>query len=101
VDDTLRQAYKTLFRIDLMPEIEDWQIAEAILGNFNIRELGEHLAKSCIFRIVNHIAFPNQEITIRLVGKAEGLATELWDGLSDEPHMAELEWEEYKGYYKD
>ena len=33
-----------------------------------------------------------------MVSRAEGFATELWDDLPDEPHMAELEYKEYQDF---
>lgn len=77
-------------------DFEDWQIAELIIHNFSVPSLGEELAKQVIFKVVNHTIYPNQEITTSVVGHAESLATELFDGLSDEPHMAQLEWLENK-----
>lgn len=90
------EAYHLILGSEPNPGLAQWQIAEAVLNQFDVPRLGDKLAKRCIFEIVNHINYPNQEITTRLVSRAEGLATELWDDLPDEPHMAEIEWKEYQ-----
>lgn len=91
MDATLNLAYKIVFGIEPELGMKDWQIAEKLLDRFDVPKLGEELAKECIHRIVNHIPYPNNETTHRIVGRAEGFASELWDELSNEPHMAELE----------
>ena len=95
MDQALSRAYKIIFETEPEAGAEDWQIAEKLLDRFDIRKLGEELAKECVHRIVNHIEYPDLEITRRIVGRAEGLASELWDDLPDEPHMAEIERKEY------
>ena len=94
-DPTLREAYEIIFAAAPDASAETWQIAEAILDNFDVPKLGEDLARRCIFRIVNHVHYPDRLTTTRLVGRAESFATELWDDLPDEPHMADLEVKEY------
>ena len=95
MDQTLDRAYKIIFEAEPEAGVKDWQIAEKLLGRFNVSKLGEKLAKECIHEIVNYISYPDKETTTRIVGRAEGLASELWDELPDEPHMAELERLEY------
>ncbi len=95
MDQTLSRAYKIIFETEPESGIKDWQIAEKLLEHFNIPKLGEELAKECIHRIVNHIKYPDMETTKRVVGRAEGFASELWDELPSEPHMAEIERKEY------
>jgi hypothetical protein len=95
MDPTLKRAYKIIFEAEPEPGMKDWQIAEKLLDRFNVRKLGEELAKECVHRIVNYIKYPDRETTTRIVGRAEGFASELWEGLPDEPHMAELERLEY------
>ena len=91
MDEMLGRAHKIVFGIEPETDAKDWQIAEKLLDHFDIPILGEELAKKCIHRIVNYICYPDREITVRIVGRAEGLASELWDNLPDEPHMAEIE----------
>jgi len=97
MESPLVRAYCTIF--DQHPEtpLEEWQLAQLVLDNFEVAKLGESLAKKSILQIVNHVAFPNQELTTLIVGRAEGFASELWDDLSTEPHMAELEYKEFQG----
>lgn len=92
MDQSLGQAYEVIFGFSPSEKIEDWQIAELLINNFNVRLLGEDLAKEVIFQVVNHTFYPDQETTTRIVGRAESLASELFNNISDEPHMAELEW---------
>ena len=96
----LNEAYEILFNHSPNSALSDWQIAEAVLDNFNVPKLGEKLAKECIYQVVNHIAYPDQESTRRIVSRAEGFATELWDDLPDEPHMAEIEYKEYEDFMR-
>lgn len=97
MDQTLSRAYKIIFETEPEPGMENWQIAEKLLDRFSVPKLGEELAKECIFRIVNHVRYPDRETTVRIVGRAEGFASELWDELPDEPHMAEIERLEHLG----
>lgn len=92
----IREAYKKLFGDSSAQE--DWEVAKIVLDSFSVPALGEKLAKEALFDIVNHIHFPTEEMTKEIVGRAEGLATELFEELAhtDEPHMAELEYLEYK-----
>lgn len=93
----IREAYEKLFDKN-SAEKEDWEVAKIVLGGFDVPALGEGLAKEVIFDIVNHIHFPTEEMTREIVGRAEALATELFSELAhtNEPHMAELEYLEYK-----
>ncbi len=91
MDQTLSRAYKIIFEVEPGLGMEDWQIAEKLLEHFDVPKLGEELAKECIHKIVNHIKYPDRGMTTRIVGRAEGFASELWDELPDEPHMAEIE----------
>jgi len=86
----LARAYEVIFDLKPVPRMSDWMMALMILNKFDVPKLGEELAKQCIFQIVNHIEYPNNGITQTVVGQAEGLATELWDGLPDEPHMNQI-----------
>lgn len=97
--DTLCRAYGITFGKD-PTGLEDWQIAEALMDHFNVPLLEEELAKKCIFKIVNHIGYPDRETTTRIVLRAEGFATELWPELPDEPHMAEIAFLEYREFLK-
>jgi hypothetical protein len=96
MDAVIRKAYAVIFSRQPDPELSDWEVAESVLDSFNVPLLGEDLAKACIFRIVNHIEYPDQQTTTRVVGRAEAYAAELWDDLSDEPHMADLAVKEYE-----
>lgn len=100
MDETLNRAHKIIFGAEPEAGMEDWQIAEKLLDDFNVPKLGEELARECIHRVVNYIKYPDKETTTRIVGRAEGFAKELWDELPDEPHMAEIERLEYSGKNK-
>lgn len=97
MDSILMQAYKITFDGDPPEGLVDWQLADALMSHFNVPKLGEDLAKQVIFRTVNHISYPDKPTTERIVLKAEGFASELWDDLSDEPHMADIARKEYLG----
>ena len=92
----ISEAYKKIFDKD--PEgMEEWKIAEEIINKFDVPKMGKDMAKQVIFQIVNHIDYPNRETTVEIVGRAEGLASELFEELlGDEPNMSELEWLENK-----
>ncbi|MEK7151291.1 MAG: hypothetical protein AAB784_01060 [Patescibacteria group bacterium] len=91
---TLKKAYENIFQ--KMPAfLDDWQIVEKVLENFDFNKLGEKLAKEFICGVVLDVHYPNHEITKRIVGRAEGLAGEIWDDLPDEVHMADLERKRY------
>jgi hypothetical protein len=86
----LSEAYRKLFDRD-PKDLQEWEIAKSVMNGWNVPVLGEELAKQVIFRVVNHVQFPSQEITTEVVLKAENMATELFEGeVTDEPHMAEL-----------
>ena len=91
MDQALSRAYKMIFEVEPKLGMENWQIAKKLLEHFSVPKLGEELAGECIHKIVNHISYSDKETTTRIVGRAEGLAKELWDELPDEPHMAEIE----------
>lgn len=87
----LNEAYKKIFGKE-PDKMEEWEIARDIMDNWNVPVLGEDMAKEVIFKVVNHVIFPSNEITREVVLRAENYATELFDELrTDEPHMAELE----------
>ena len=96
MSNAINRAYQILLNKLPGQEMADWQIAEAILNEFNVPKLGEELAKKCLISIISDISYPTQAITTHIVGRAENLATELWEDLSDEPHMAEFEWKKYR-----
>lgn len=88
---TLNRAYQVIFDEKPSSDLLDWQVAEKIIDNFNVPKLGEDLAKEVVYTVVLDTRFPNQEKTTEVVGRAEGFASELWDDLPDEVHMADLE----------
>ncbi len=101
MNSILKEAYVKIKHVEPDTSLADWELAEAIVNDFNVPVLGEDFSKQVIFTIVNGaIEYPDQETTTRIVGRAEGFASELFEGLSDEPHMAELEREENKDLYK-
>ena len=62
-------------------------------------KLSEDLAKECIFRIVNHTSFPDDELTRHIVGLAEDKAVELFPELEGiDPHMDVIAHLEIKYY---
>lgn len=89
----LIEAYKIIFGDEPPADMEIWRIAEKVMekDNFSFRKLGEELAGEAIYEVVLDIPYPDKETTERIVGRAEGLASELWDDLPDEVHMADLE----------
>jgi hypothetical protein len=101
MDSILAKAYEVLFDGPPSESSADWQLAKAIVEHFDVQKLHERLAKQCIHRIVNYTYFPTADLTTEVVYRAEGLASELWDDLSDEPHMAELERKEFLEIYAD
>ncbi len=97
----LKQAYIQTEGREPDPSLVDWQLAEALVNNFRVPVLGEELAKEVIFQIINHVlVYPDRATTTRIVGKAEALASELFsgEGISDEPHMADIEHLEREAY---
>ena len=71
MDSILIGAYKQTFDRDPADGGSDWEIADALMMNFNVPKLGEDLAKQVIFRVVNHIDYPDKATTERIVGKAD------------------------------
>jgi hypothetical protein len=101
MDRLLAHAYKLIHGYPPSPTMEDWQVADSILSRFDVPELGEALARGCIYKIVNHVLYPDKGTCTSIVLRAEGFASELFDGLGDEPHMADLSRAEYHdGEYK-
>ncbi len=98
VDALLTRVYKQL--LDREPEgMEDWQLAEAIVQNFNGQLFDEDTWQEVFFLIVNHVRYPDIPTTQRIVGQAEDYYSELM-GIEDEPHMARIEADEYAKRYK-
>lgn len=95
--ENLKKAYKIIFN-QTGDDLESWQRAEAVIKNFDVKKIGEELARGVIFEIVNHIQFPNAEKTREIVGKAENLATEFIAEFSpqNEPNMDEMDYLERK-----
>lgn len=95
--ENLRKAHKLIFGNE-SKQLADWQMAEAVIKNFDVKKIGEELARGVIFEIVNHIQFPNAEKTREIVGKAENLATEFIAEFSpqNEPNMDEMDYLERK-----
>jgi hypothetical protein len=88
MNNHLARAYTIIFGTEPAPELQEWEVAKAVLDKWNVPALGEELAKECIFRIVNNTDFPSQEITAEIVGTAEDKATELFSELEGlDPHM--------------
>lgn len=97
MDPTLKQAYLLIFGKEPEASLEDWELAKEVITHWDVPKLGESLAQECIFRIVNHISFPDRRITREIVGEAEEKATELFPELEDrDPHMAVIERLEYE-----
>ncbi len=97
----LKKSYQIIFNREPDRERPDWQIADDILKNWDVRKLGEDLAKGCLFEIILHVAYPDFEITRAIVGHAEEFATELFDELANlEPHMDIIEVLEKKYHEK-
>jgi len=96
MEDPVHEAYRLIFGLTANCDLKDWQIAEAVLCRFETRTIGKGLARQVVLRIVNHVQYPDSETCTRIVERAEGFAAELWDELPDEPHMAQLEWLEYR-----
>lgn len=88
---TLNKAYKIIFKYS-PDDLKEWEIARDLMNNFNIQLLGEDLAKKVIFKVVNHIIYPNNEIAKEVVGRAEGFAGELFEELRDvdDIHMDDI-----------
>ncbi|OHA93133.1 MAG: hypothetical protein A3E02_01635 [Candidatus Zambryskibacteria bacterium RIFCSPHIGHO2_12_FULL_38_34] len=96
----LEEAYKKIFNKE-PGNLENWEIAKDLMNNWNVPILGEDLAKRVIFKVVNHVIFPSDEITKEVVLKAENKATELFNELkTDEPHMDQIAILEREYYEK-
>lgn len=95
MDQTLKKACKIL---DInVPEAQEWQLAEHVLNYWDVPKLGEDLAREVIFRIVNHVQFPTEDMAREIVGEAENKGIELFPEIGDrDPHMAVYEWLENK-----
>jgi hypothetical protein len=92
--NAINKAYAIIF--GKSPEgLRGWQIAEEVIRSFDVNKLGEELAKEVIYEVVLYVDYPDRETTTRVVGRAEGLAGELWDDLPGEVHMADLERKRY------
>lgn len=96
--EKLARAYKVLTGGEPDPRWAEWQLAEGILNNWSVPKLGESLARQIILLVGVHVQFPDLDLTRRIVGHAENLATELWPELPEEPHMAQLEYLEGGNY---
>lgn len=95
MDSAANRAFKKIFSKE--PEdLEQWELAQQVLKNFNIPLLGDELAKDVILEAVNSTKYPNRETLHEVVGLAEGFASEIFAEYDKhenaEPHMAELEW---------
>jgi hypothetical protein len=95
MDSAANRAFKKIFSKE--PEgLEQWELAQQVLKNFNITLIGEELAKDVILETVNSTQYPDRETLHEVVGLAEGFASEIFDEYNKhenaEPHMAELEW---------
>lgn len=85
------EAYFLLFSNYPSKRMKEWQIAESVLNNFNIRILGIEKAREFLMEVITNHGFPEEHIR-RIVGEAEGFANEVFPEIkSDEPHMADLE----------
>ena len=60
MDSVLTRAYKITFDSDPPEGAVDWQLADALMSNFNVPKLGEDLAKQVVFRAVNHVFYPDK-----------------------------------------
>lgn len=68
------------------------QIAKRVIENFNIRVLGEELAKQVVFQVTNEICFPDKTEEERIIARTLSFASELFDELPDEPHVSQIQW---------
>lgn len=97
----LYDAHRILFGSRSADELKEWQLAREVLGGWNVPKLGEDLAKKCLFEIINHVRFPNNDLTREIVEIAEDKAEELFPELEGrDPHMAVIENLE-RAYLKD
>ena len=86
--EILREAYRKIFGTDPDPKIPEWELAREVMGHWDVPKLGEDLARECIFRIVNHVIFPTDELTREIAGSAEDKSLELFPELEGvDPHM--------------
>lgn len=97
----INEAYKKLFNEEANASIKDWKIAEKILSRWDVPVLGEDLALETLFEIINHIIYPNIEITRRVVGRAENLISEFLPEFAPDnadAHMDYMAFAEHKYY---
>lgn len=93
IDEYLEKAYTALLGKE--PDgLEEWVVAKEIMQNYDGRKLTEDFWQEVFFVIINHIQYPNKEVTNAIVGAAEDMYSELM-GVVDEPHMAAVEADEY------
>jgi len=96
---SLKKAFEIIFHKTPDSSMQEWEVARDVMTHFDGRILSEDLAKECIFQIVNHTMFPNQEITHDVVERAEHIAEELFEELSGvDPHMNVIAHLERKYY---
>ena len=83
------KAYEVLFgkppsRLSL------WQVAKAVIENFDGGKLGEVLGRDALEHIVLYVDFPDRPTTTEVVGRAEDLLPEVSTEYSpcEEVHMA-------------
>ncbi|MDD3774299.1 MAG: hypothetical protein PHW50_03415, partial [Patescibacteria group bacterium] len=84
-----KMAYQKISGHEPDPILQDWQLAQYVLDNFNYNLLGEDLAKKFVFEVTNYLIFPDEETTKKIVSRAESLAEEM--GIVAEGHMADIE----------
>jgi hypothetical protein len=91
MNQTLKEAYQKITGQEPTQAMANWQLADYLVDDFSlVFRADENLAQKVLFTVINHdIGYPNEEITKRIVGKAEGLAEEL--EIVAEGHMADVE----------
>ncbi len=91
--ENLKKAYEIIFGQEA-EQLADWQMAEAIVGKFDVQKMGESLAREIIFEIVGQVQFLSEATKKKVVGRAESLATEFMAefGPDSEPNMDEMDY---------
>lgn len=93
---TVLDAYNQLGLADEVMHFTEWETLHEVVCNLNPRVLGFDFAKWIIWYAVCAYQYPNDETRRMTVGRAEAIASELFEEYGNhanaEPHMSEIEW---------
>lgn len=89
----LHKAYELLFGEPHAKDLKDWEIAKAVIDNFDGSKLDEVTARDALEFVIVDVVFPDNKITQEVVQKAENLLPEVSNDYSSlvDIHMAVVE----------